>query len=425
MWAMRQSDLFTKTRREAPKDEVARNAELLLRGGFIHKELAGVYSFLPLGLKVLNRIVSIIRDEMTGLGADEVSLSAIQDKSVWEKTGRWKDETIDVWFKTELKNGTKIGLAPTHEEPLTRLMKDHIHSYRDLPVYVFQFQTKFRNEIRAKSGIMRGREFLMKDLYSFSADEKSHREFYDKVAESYRRIFNAVGIGAVTYLTRASGGSFSKFSHEFQTVCETGEDTILVAPDALLAVNEEIADVPESFNDLIANGLAASKGEFKPKKSIEVGNIFNLGTRFSEALGLTYLDKDGKSRPVVMGSYGIGPGRVMGAVVETLADEKGIVWPESIAPFKVHLIEIPGAAETRQAVEKLYHVLVSAGIDVLFDDREIRPGEKFSDADLIGLPFRIVASDKTLAAGGFEIKKRTKEETRIVTENELVSQFSD
>ncbi|MEK7390611.1 MAG: aminoacyl--tRNA ligase-related protein, partial [Patescibacteria group bacterium] len=429
---MRQSNLFTKTRKEAPKDEVARNAELLLRAGFIHKELAGVYSFLPLGLRVLNKIISVIRKEMDGLSVggvspDELSLSAIQDKSIWEKTGRWADETMDVWFKTELKNGSQVGLAPTHEEPLTRLMKDHIHSYRDLPRYVYQFQTKFRNEIRAKSGIIRGREFLMKDLYSFSADEKNHQEFYDAVTEAYKRIFKTVGIGSKTYLTRASGGSFSKFSHEFQTVCEAGEDTIYTTPDFSLAVNEEIVDMPEAFGDM------PTKDKFKPRKSIEVGNIFNLGTRFSEALGLTYLDRDGKPQPVVMGCYGIGPGRVMGAIVEVLSDEKGIVWPESVAPFSVHLIEIPSRdshddgihdgdgirktaeklyntlthAGIRKTAEKLYNTLTHAGIEVLLDDRDIRPGEKFADADLIGIPYRIVVSDKTLTACGFEIKKRT------------------
>lgn len=420
---MRQSNLFTKTRKDAPKDEVARNAELLIRAGFIHKELAGVYSFLPLGLRVLNKIISVIRKEMEGLSVNgislnELSLTAIQDKSIWEKTGRWNDEAIDIWFKTELKNGNQVGLAPTHEEPLTRLMKDHIHSYRDLPRYVYQFQTKFRNEMRAKSGIMRGREFLMKDLYSFSADSKSHQEFYDAVTEAYGRIFKTVGIGSKTHLTRASGGSFSRFSHEFQTVCGAGEDTIYTTSDSPMAVNEEIIDMPESFDGL------PSKDKFKPQKSIEVGNIFNLGTRFSEALGLTYLDQTGKPQPVVMGSYGIGPGRVMGAIVEVLSDEKGIIWPESVAPFRVHLIEISGRDSSGEKIHKvaeaLYNALTRTGVEVLFDDRDARPGEKFADADLIGIPFRVVVSDKTLTVAGFEIKKRTEEKTDIKTEKELI-----
>lgn len=415
---MRQSKLFTKTRNEAPKDEVARNAELLIRAGFVYKEMAGVYSFLPLGLRVLNKIVAVIRKEMEGLEAQEVSLSALQDKSSWDKTNRWSDTEMDVWFKTSLKNDTEVGLAPTHEEPLTRIMKDHVHSYRDLPKAVFQFQTKFRNEIRAKSGIMRGREFLMKDLYSFSPDEKSHQEFYDRVTEAYKRIFTAVGIGAKTYVTRASGGSFSKFSHEFQTLCDTGEDTIYVAPKSDIAVNEEIADVEVAFDGLV------SKDNFIVKKSIEVGNIFSLGSRFSDALGLTFIDKEGKPRPVVMGSFGIGPSRVMGAIVETLADEKGIVWPENVAPFKVHLIHIMGSEDTSSKAEKIYSKLMDTGVDVLFDDRDVRPGEKFVDSDLIGIPYRVVVSDKSLSAGGFELKKRIEEKTQIVTETELISHIS-
>jgi prolyl-tRNA synthetase len=430
MVSMRQTNLFTKTRKEAPKDEVSKNAELLLRGGFIHKELAGVYAFLPLGHRVLNKIVGIIREEMNAITVDgfspsELSLTAIQDKAVWEKTGRWSDDVVDVWFKTALKNGSDVGLAPTHEEPLTRLMKDHIHSYRDLPRYVYQFQTKFRNETRAKSGIMRGREFLMKDLYSFSADEKSHQEFYDAVAAAYTRIFNRLGIGEKTFFTRASGGSFSKFSHEFQTLCDAGEDTIFIdekKPETRIAVNEEIADQAEAFDGL------SERADFKPHKSIEVGNIFSLGTRFSEALELTYLDKEGKPRPVIMGSYGIGPSRVMGAIVETLADSKGIIWPEAIAPFKVHLIEISGAAGQESAAhaeaEKLYKKLSAAGVEVLYDDRDTRAGEKFADSDLIGIPYRVVVSEKTLAAGGYEIKKRNEEETKIVTEKEITSLLS-
>ncbi len=431
---MRQSNLFSKTRKDAPKDEVAKNAQLLLRAGYIHKEMAGVYAFLPLGLRVLNNIVGIIRREMNAISVDgnspsELSLTALQDKNVWEETDRWSDKNMDVWFKTELKNGTVLGLAPTHEEPLTRLMKDHVHSYRDLPRYVYQFQTKFRNETRAKSGIMRGREFLMKDLYSFSADEKSHQEFYDAVARAYERIFAAVGIGEKTFMTRASGGSFSKFSHEFQTLCDAGEDTIYTHESAVdkngvkLAINEEIIDSPEAFE-----GLSLKREDFKPQKSIEVGNIFSLGTRFSEALELTFLNKEGKPQPVIMGSYGIGPGRLMGTIVEVLSDEKGIVWPESVAPFTVHLIEIAGKeggekSHASVTAENLYKKLTSAGIEVLFDDRDARPGEKFADADLIGIPYRVVVSEKTLAAGGVELKKRIEDATEIVTEEKLLEKI--
>lgn len=408
MLSMRQSQLFTKTRKDAPKDETSKNAQLLIRAGYVHKDMAGVYSFLPLGLRVLNNIVSIIRKEMTDLGAGEVHLAALQDKKVWEQTDRWDDSKIDVWFKTALKNDTELGLAPTHEEPLTNLMKDHIRSYRDLPRYAFQFQTKFRNETRAKSGIMRSREFLMKDLYSFSADEQSHAEFYEKVKAAYKRIFAAVGIGEKTFVTKASGGAFSEFSHEFQTICDAGEDTIYINGDE--AVNDEIATDADK--------------KLESKKSIEVGNIFNLGTRFSEALELTFLNKEGKPEPVIMGSYGIGPARVMGTVVEVLSDEKGIVWPESIAPFKVHLVEVIGAPETHTAAENLYNSLTSKGIEVLYDDRDARAGEKFADSDLMGIPWRVVVSDKTLAGGGVEVKKRTEDKTEIISEQELISRLS-
>lgn len=413
---MRQSTLFTKTRKDSPKDEVAKNADLLIRAGFIHKEMAGVYSYLPLGLRVLNKIVGVIRKEMEALSASEVSLTAIQEKASWEKTDRWADDKMDVWFKTELKNGTTLGLAPTHEEPLTALMKNHIRSYRDLPRYVFQFQTKFRNETRAKSGIMRGREFLMKDLYSFSSDTESHDAFYEKVKAAYLRIFDTLGIGDKTYLTRASGGSFSQFSHEFQTLSETGEDTIYVSPDESTAVNFEIIESNEAFE-----GLTAPKETFVPQKSIEVGNIFSLGTRFSEALELTFLDQTGKPKPVVMGSYGIGPGRVMGTIVEAHSDEKGILWPDSVAPFAVHLIGITGA---EVAAEEIYEALTATGVEVLFDDRDVRPGEKFADADLIGIPVRVVVSEKTLAVGGFEIKHRKEDKTEIISKDTLLSRLS-
>jgi len=265
----------------------------------------------------------------------------------------------------------------------------------------------------------------MKDLYSFSVDEKSHQEFYDAVSAAYTRIFNRLGIGEKTFFTRASGGSFARFSHEFQTLCEAGEDTIYIdqkSPESRIAVNEEIAGEAEAFEGL------SNKADFKPHKSIEVGNIFSLGTRFSEALELTYLDKEGKPQPVIMGSYGIGPSRVMGAIVETLADSKGIVWPDAVAPFRVHLIEIAGSAgpegSAHTEAEKIYKKLSDMGIEVLFDDRDTRAGEKFADSDLIGIPYRVVVSEKTLAAGGFEIKKRTEEEVKIVTEKELISLLS-
>ncbi len=383
--AMLQSHLFTKTRKEAPKDEVSKNAELLIRAGFIHKELAGAYAYLPLGLRVLRKIESIIRDEMNSLGAQELMMTALQDKEVWEKTGRWSDEVVDVWFKSELKSGSEVALAPTHEEPLTQLLTEYVSSYRDLPFSVYQFQTKFRNELRAKSGIMRGREFLMKDLYSFSRTQEEHDDFYERVEKSYQNIFNKVGIGEKTYLTQASGGSFSKFSHEFQTITDAGEDTIYItSEDKREAVNKEIGS------------------EGREARAVEVGNIFTLGTKFSDALGLSFKTESGEKQPVIMGSYGIGLGRLMGAVVEVLSDDKGIVWPVSIAPFRAHILSIGQDEEAK----KLYEKLTSEGVEVLLDDRDASAGEKFADADLLGIPTQVILGKKSVESGKFEVKDR-------------------
>lgn len=400
---MRQSQLFTKTRKEAPADEVSKNAQLLIRAGFIHKEMAGVYSYLPLGLRVLEKVNGIIREEMNKIGGVELLMSSLQEKEVWEKTDRWSDEAVDNWFKTKIKNGSEMGLGFTHEEPLTRIMRDHIHSFRDLPVYVYQIQTKFRNEQRAKSGLMRCREFLMKDLYSFSPNEKSHSEFYEKAKEAYKNIFNQVGLGRKTFVTFASGGSFSKYSHEFQTISEAGEDTIYVDEEKKIAINKEV------MNEEVLKDLGLSGKDLVEKKAVEVGNIFSLGTRFSDALDLNYLDEVGKKHPVVMGSYGIGPGRLIGTIVEVLSDDKGIIWPKEVAPFTVHLIEINPKKESavRGAAESLYKELSEKNVEVLWDDREATAGEKFADADLIGIPTRIVISAKTIEKDAVEIKDRT------------------
>ncbi len=412
---MKQSELFTKTRREAPKDEVAKNAQLLIRAGFIHKEMAGVYSYLPLGLRVLNKIVNVIREEMNSIGGQEILLTALQNKELWQTSDRWDDEKLDIWFKTSLKNGGELGLGFTHEEPLTALMKDHIRSFRDLPKAVYQFQTKFRNEPRAKSGLMRGREFLMKDLYSFNTDEKSHAEFYEKAKQAYIRIFDRLGIGNETFVTFASGGSFSKYSHEFQTITDAGEDTIYVHDGKRIAVNREV------LNDEVLKDLGLLRSDLSEKKAVEVGNIFNLGTRFSEALGLHYKDEEGKSKPVVMGSYGIGPGRVMGTIVELCADDKGLVWPEAIAPFAMHLVALfDESGKVKKAADDLYDKLTKNGIEVLYDDRECSAGEKFGDADLIGIPRRVVVSEKTLEKDAVEIKDRVTDEIDVVPLKKLL-----
>lgn len=413
---MRQSALFTKTRREAPSDEVAKNAQLLIRAGFVHKEMAGVYTYLPLGLKTLENIISVIREEMNALGGQEVFLTALQDPTSWQKTGRWNDEVVDVWFKTKLKSGGELGLGNTHEEPLTALMTEHISSYKDLPRYVYQFQTKFRNETRAKSGIMRSREFIMKDLYSFSKDETEHQAFYDKVAEAYARIFARVGIGETTHKTFASGGSFSKYSHEFQTVCDAGEDTIYIDDASGIAINKEVYTDAEVYQTTGIN-----KETLREAKAIEVGNIFTLSTKFSDPIGLSYTDAAGTKQPVFMGSYGIGPGRLMGTIVELLSDDKGIVWPEAIAPMRFHLVSLATDDATREYADTLYADLLNAGASVLYDDRDARAGEKFADSDLIGLPWRIVIGKKGIESGALEVVERKTGQTTSKTREELIA----
>lgn len=414
---MLQSQLFTKTRKEAPKDEVSKNAQLLIRAGYVHKEMAGVYSYLPLGWKVMHKIADIVREEIDGIGGQEILMTALQDPELWQKTGRWNDDVVDNWFKTKLKNETELGLGATHEEEVTSIMKDHISSYRDLPRYAYQIQTKFRNEARAKSGILRGREFLMKDLYSFNASEEELEVFYDKAKHAYHKIYDRVGLGHLTYLTFASGGIFSKFSHEFQTLCEAGEDTIYLSEEKGIAVNEEV------YNDEVLAELGLKKEELVERKAIEVGNIFKLGTRFSEPLELFFLDDKGNKIPVVMGCYGIGIGRLMGTVVEALSDDKGIVWPKSIAPFQVHVIELGADKNPEVHVQALalHNRLAKAGIEVLLDDRQASAGEKFADGDLIGIPLRVVVSEKSLGASSLETKERATGETRMMTEQELIN----
>ena len=412
---MRQSQLFTKTRREAPKDEVSKNAQLLVRAGFVHKEMAGVYSFLPLGLRTLNRIIAIIREEMNGIGSQEVLLTTLQEPTKWEASGRWSDEVVDVWFKTKLKNGGELGLANTHEEALTALMREHIASYKDLPKYVYQFQSKFRNETRAKSGIMRAREFIMKDLYSFSRDDAEFKQFYEAAAAAYLRVFQRAGIGDKTYRTFASGGSFSKFSDEFQTECAAGEDTIYIHDEKKIAINDEV------YTDAVLAELGVAKNEMREAKAIEVGNIFPLGTKYSAPLGLTYKDESGAEQPVVMGSYGIGPGRLMGTVVELLADDKGLVWPESVAPFLLHLVRVVDDPEAVAYADALYDELSAKGVEVLYDDRAVRAGEKLADADLIGIPARVVVGKKTLESGKLESTYRRTGQTALVSREELIA----
>lgn len=410
---MKLSQSFTKTSKTAPADETSRSATYLLRAGYIYKEMAGVYDYLPLGMRTLEKIIQIIREEMNAIGGEELRLTALQPKDVWDASGRWDDKVMDVWFKTKLNAGGELGLAPTHEEPLTHVMKNYISSYKDLPVYAYQFQTKFRNELRAKSGIMRTREFMMKDLYSFSKNREEHDEFYEKCAESYKKIFNRLGIGNDTFRTFASGGAFSKYSDEFQTLCEVGEDIIYLDREKSIAVNEEV------YNDEVLADLGLDKSKLEQHKAAEVGNIFTLGYRFSDALDLCFNDEDGKRQKVFMGSYGIGPSRVMGVIAEKLSDDKGLVWPEEIAPYKYYIVGIGEAGEKEAA--KLHDL---APEDVILDDRKTaRTGEKFADAELMGIPYRVVISDKTLAENKVELKNRSTDETKLLTLAEFTSKL--
>ncbi len=411
---MRQSQLFTKTRKEAPSDEVALNAQLLIRAGYISKEMAGVYAYLPLGLRVQEKIRQIVREEMNAIAGQELIMTALQKKELWESTGRWDDSVVDVWFKSELKAGGEVGFGWSHEEPIGEMMKNYISSYKDLPISVYQFQTKLRNEMRAKSGVMRGREFIMKDMYSFCADEQSHLAYYESTKPAYMKVFERLGIGDDTFVTFAAGGAFTKFSHEFQTVCEAGEDITYINREKGIAINEEV------LTEETLTSLGVTRDELEKTVTAEVGNIFNFGQQKATDLGLTFKNEEGKDIPVWMGSYGIGVTRLIGVLVEKFSDEKGIVWPESVAPFMVHLVGLNSDdAEIKEFADTMYNELKDNGIEVLYDDRDVRTGEKFADSDLMGMPYRVVVSRKTKDEGKFEVVRRTTGETLYYTEEEL------
>lgn len=413
---MQLSKSSIRTQKNIPADESSKNAELLIRAGYIHKEMAGVYTQLPLGYKVVQNIMQIIREEMNAVGAEEMFMPTLQDLDVWKKTGRGIDNPdIDAWFSTELKNGTKLGLGFTHEENITNVFKRIINSYKDIPLMAYQFQNKFRNETRAKSGIMRTREFIMKDLYSFCRDNKEHAVVYEKLKQAYVRIFNRLGLGEYTYITFASGGVFAKYSHEFQTICEAGEDDIYIYDNIKntngirLAINKEVFN-SEVLNDLSKEySLDFKEEDFFVKRASEVGNIFSLGTRFSDALDLKFKDENGEEKSVVMGSYGIGPARVMGVITEIMSDDKGLVWSHEVAPYQIHLTSLhkEEGDNVYNFTKDIYDKLQKSGVEVLWDDRLGKSaGEKFADADLIGIPVRVLVSEKTIVENMVEIKYR-------------------
>jgi len=412
---MRMSQLFTKTSKNVPADETAQNAKLLIQAGFIHKEMAGVYAYLPLGLKVLENIKQIVREEMNAIGGQEVMMTALQPRELFEKTDRWDDIKVDNWFKTALKSGTELGLGLTHEEPIVDALKDYIGSYKDLPVLVYQIQNKFRNELRAKSGLLRGREFVMKDMYSFARSQEEHAEVYEKVATAYTNVYKRLGIGDVTYRTYADGGIFTeKFSDEFQTISPIGEDTIYVHEGRRIAINKEI------YTDENLAKVGLKKEELVERRGVEVGNIFPLEAKYTDALDVYYTDEHGDKQQIIMGCYGIGISRLMGVLAEYFADDKGLVWPEAIAPFKVYLARLGEGQEVVSVADGVYNSLTQAGVAVLYDDRDVRPGEKFADADLIGMPYRLVVSGKTIADGKLEIKSRTSMQPQFVAREEVI-----
>lgn len=415
---MRLSKNFTKTTKNLPADEVAKNAQLLIKAGFVHKEMAGVYDYLPLGLRVIEKIKQIVREEMNAVGGQELIMSSLQKKDTWERTKRWDDEIVDVWFKSKLKDETEVGLGWSHEEPIVEMVKQHLSSYKDLPINVYQFQNKLRNELRSKSGIMRGREFIMKDMYSISADAEQHEKFYSAAIDAYNRVFDRLGIGDETYVTFASGGAFTKFSHEFQTICDAGEDVIYLHQGKNIAVNEEVM-TEESLRE-----LGVKREDMEAVKTAEVGNIFNFGTQKSEDMDFTFTNEAGERQFVHLGSYGIGITRLMGVVVEKFADDKGIVWPEAIAPAKVYLACLGQNEATVKAADDLYDTLMQKGIEVIYDDRDARPGEKFADADLLGIPYRVVVSDKLVAEEKYELKARTSDELARVSKSEIIAKLS-
>ncbi len=409
------SNLFTKTTREVSADEVSKNAQWLIRAGYVNKLTAGVYTYLPLGLRALNKITTIVREEINAIGGQEVLMPALQPKQLWETTKRW--DSFDALFKVHSRWGAwEYGLGPTHEEVVIPLVKSFVQSYRDLPVAVYQIQTKFRDEARAKSGVLRGREFIMKDLYSFHATEEDRAAYYAKTIVAYNNIYRRAGFKGIL-MTEASGGSFSKkFSHEFQAVCDAGEDIVVYCETCKWARNVEIAEV--KAGQPCPNG----DGTLKEAKTIELGNIFDLGVKFSEAFEVNYRDAKGEVKPVIIGCYGIGISRMMGTLVEQHADDKGLVWPAQVAPFLAHIVPLGKNEEIKKKARDVYDALNKAGFEALYDDREASNGEKLADADMLGMPVRLIVSEKS--GDKIEWKARVSGEATLLSLDETIANLA-
>ena len=405
---MKQSQFYFKTRKEVSKEEIAISASLLIRANFIEKLTSGIYNFLPLGLRTIKKIEKIVREEMEAIGGQEILMALLNPKRNWEQTGRWS--TFKALFKTQSRYGQLFALAPTHEEIITPMVKNFIFSYKDLPLYLFHISTKFRDEPRSKSGILRGKEFIMKDLYSFHTDEKDLEEYYEKVKKAYQRIFKRCGLKS--FVVEASGGTFSRFSHEFQVLTPAGEDQFYYCSSCGFCRNKEIAGNIKKCSEC-GNVIKMLKGS-------EVGNIFKLKDKYSSAFDLKFRDKDGKNKNVMMGCYGIGISRLLGVIVEANYDRDGIIWPKEVSPFTYHLLSLSSRdAKTDKIVKKqadlFYKKMIDRGIEVLYDDRnDVSSGEKLVDADLLGLPYRIVISEKTMKNRKFELKERGNNKVKLL-----------
>ncbi len=409
---MRISQLFTKTSKTAPADAESVNAKFLLQGGFVDQEMAGVYTWLPLGLRVLRKVEQIVREEMDAIGGQEIFMPSLQPKEYWETTNRWMG--VDILFKLNSQTGKEYALGCTHEEVVTPLAQKFVASYKELPFATYQVNTKFRDELRAKSGVLRGREFRMKDMYSFHANQESLTEFYNRALDAYVSAF--IRCGMKVKVVQASGGIFTQnVSHEFQALTDAGEDVLIACPDCSFGQNSEVATMTVGESCPKCNGTLAQM------KGVEVGNIFDLGTKYSDAFNFNFTNEQGEQQRVLMGCYGIGTSRLVGAIVETSHDDKGILWPKSVAPFAVHLVSIVGKSTDGKVMDeakKLYDALTAAGVEVLWDDRDVSAGGKFADADLLGMPLRVVVSEKTLAENEVEWKARTSDEaTRVPIAN--------
>ena len=410
---MRQSKLFTKTRRETPKDEISKNAILLTRAGFIHKEMAGVYSYLPLGERVLRKIENIIREEMNKIGGQEIRMATLHPSENWKRTGGW--DGIDVLFKIQSRTEKEYALGQSEEEIVTPIAAEYVTSYKDLPLVVYQIGQKYRDELRAKSGIMRGREFGMKDMYSFHESQEDFDRFYSIVKHAYLDIYKRCHLDVK--VTEASGGSFSeKLSYEFMAITDAGEDSIIYCDSCTHCANIEVTK--EKIGETC---LHCGRGKLVTAKAVEVGNVFDLGKKYPTNFNFTYKDKEGNNQTPIVGCYGIGTTRLMGTIAEVLSDENGLIWPREISPFDLHLLVLN--KETKDLADEIYQTLVFHEIDVLYDDRDLRAGEKFTDADLIGISTRVIVGEKTLKSKILEVKDRATGEIKEITIESLIDKL--